>query len=220
MLFENDEMMFRLSIRGTCFIITSQGRLFGVTAKHNTRDFLPKQYRIPACMGSQNMLPYSQPFSVELHREDFEDFVLIPIEESANSISDFDSTCASDLNTTGISWSNVDRCRVAGFPSELNESDYENGFLTYQPVLLTADLISKPNEDGMGTIKVSDAGGLKSFDGFSGSPVFVGSRLVGIVLRGSTDTSKSQFLHFLDVRVFEEIIKHDIRENSEFPRLL
>ena len=155
------------------------------------------------------MLLYSRPFTVELHRLDFEDFVLIPIAEAAKELTDFDPTCASELNTTGIEWLNINRVLVAGFPSELNEADYENGSLTYQPIILTADLVLKPNEEGIGTVKVCDVEGLKSFDGFSGSPVFAGPRLVGIVLRGSNDTSISQILHFLDVRVFDSIIEHE-----------
>jgi len=215
MLFENNDPEYLISIRGTCFIISSGNRLYGVTAKHNTEDFHPRQYRIPACFGSHNMLPFSQPFTVEMQQEDFEDFVLIPIEESAKELVDFDSTCASDLDITGIAWSNINRVIVAGFPTELNEPDYENGSLSYQPVLLTAVIISKPDEDGIGTINVCDVGKLKSLEGFSGSPVYVVSRLVGNVLRGSRDTSISQLLHFLDVRIFEAIINHDIQEKSE-----
>lgn len=211
MLFENDDSMFRLSIRGTSFLAACRGRVYAVTAKHNVNDFAANQYRIPACFGSNYMLPFEQPFTAQLHHEDFEDFVIVPIRESATPIEDFDPSCASPVETTGINWPAVKTVRIAGFPTELNDLNYEIGRIEYQPVLLAAEVLAAPNSDGIGTVKVFDIGTLKSFDGLSGSPVYDGKRLIGIVLRGSQDTAVSQVIHFLDSRVLDGLIEHHLK---------
>jgi hypothetical protein len=70
----------------------------------------------------------------------------------------------------------------------------------------------------MREIQFEEGGNLNSYDGFSGAPVFQlgnsGSigRLLGIVLRGSQDTSASRRCHFLDIRVVAPLIRHHLQQ--------
>jgi hypothetical protein len=72
--------------------------------------------------------------------------------------------------------------------------------------------------EGLREIQFGAGGDLNTYDGFSGSPVFQISesgsigRLLGIVLRGSQDTSASRRCHFLDIRVVTPLIRHHLQQ--------
>jgi len=219
MLFLNEFLSFRLSIKGSAFLVRIDGRAFAITAKHNVQGFSPDQYQICARLGSHNMLPCSTPLTNELHGEDFEDFVVIPISEEKIDYDDYDKNDACIIEDNAMNWDRVGPIYVAGFPSELN--DYEpDDSITYNPLLLGGQLTRYQNENGMGKVTFTNTGGLKSLDGFSGGAVFdrpshsVGIRMLGIVLRGSSDTSISRLVHFLDIRVIIAIIRHEAQHAS------
>jgi len=219
-IFENDDAQWRFSARGTCFLVTHENLSFAVTAKHIVRDYRPSQYRIPSRLGSHTMLPIRQPFTAELHREDFEDFVVVPIDVAEISGDAFDPADACQMDESAIQWSAIHRVVVFGFPSAINSVDYEQGLISIQPCGMVGRLTGRSIGDGMREIEFGGDGDLSSYDGFSGSPVFqvadsdsIG-RLLGIVLRGSQDTSTSRRCHFLDVRVVAPLIRCHLRQQT------
>jgi hypothetical protein len=213
-VFENDDPQWRFSARGTSFLAAVDGNVFALTARHVINGFRPSQYRIQQHLGSHSMLPIHQPFTVELHYEDFEDFVVIPIA----------CPCAIDdclaLDQTAIRWSALERVLIVGFPSDRNFVDYDAQQILIQPVGMVGRFTGNSIGEGLREVAFDSAGDLVSFDGFSGAPVFeftqggCPGRLLGIVLRGSQDTSVSRVCHFLDARVALALIRHHLANNS------
>lgn len=229
MIFENDEGQWRFSARGTGFLVTHENRVFAVTAKHVVSDYRPSQYRIPNRLSSHNMLPIRQPFTPEFYcgenyeEVDFEDFVVAPIDSAEIAGSDFDPTDACAMDESAIQWSTIRRVAAFGFPSEINSVDYEQGLISIQPCGMIGCLTGGSIGEGMREIQFGAGGDLNSYDGFSGSPVFqVGDsgsigRLLGIVLRGSQNTSASRRCHFLDVLVIPPLIRHHLQQQVSEP---
>lgn len=223
MIFQNDDAEWRFSARGTCFLVTHETRIFAVTARHVVAHYRPSQYRIPNRLGSANILPIRQPFTAELHREDFEDFVVVPIDSAEIAANDFDVARACVMDESAIQWSAIQRVVVFGFPSDINSVDYCQGLISIQPCGMVGRLTGRSIGEGMREIEFGAVGDLSSYDGLSGSPVFQvaesGSigRLLGIVLRGSQNTSASRRCHFLDVRVVAPLIRHHLQQQASEP---
>ena len=161
------------------------------------------------------MLSFRQPFTVSLHDEDFEDFIVIPIVQDPDLDKDFNIIDAVVIDNSPIRWSQVSRVMVYGFPTELNEPDYVNGVISYQPVRLDAMLTGNGVGDGMHEVRCNINSPLTSFDGLSGSPVFADDRIIGVILRGSPETKVSTILHFLDVRAVHSAIQQSLKEHVE-----
>jgi hypothetical protein len=219
MIFENDDAQWKFSMWGTGFLVTYENRVLVVTRKHEVSKYRPSQYRILNRLGSHNTLPIHQPFAViERHQADFEDFVIAPIDSSVIIENDFDPADACVMDESGIQWNEIQRVGVYGFPSDINSVDYEQGLISVQPFGMVGRLTGVCIGEGMHEIQFGAGGNLNSYDGFSGSPVFqvadTGSigRLLGIVLRGSQDTSASRRCHFLDVRVVAPLIRHHLQQ--------
>jgi hypothetical protein len=216
MVFENDDAEWRFSARGTGFLVTHEKSVFAVTAKHVVSSYRPSQYRILNRLGSHNVLPILQPFTAERHRVDFEDFVVAPIDLAEIAGDDFDPADACVMEESEIQWSAIQRVGVYGFPSDLNFLDYDQGLISVQPFGMVGRLTGVCIGEGMREIQFGE-GDVGSFDGFSGSPVFqvadTGSisRLLGIVLRGSQDTSASTRCHFLDIRIVPPLIRYQLQ---------
>lgn len=218
--FGNDDAQWRFSARGTCFLVTCENRVFAVTAKHVVRDYRPSQYCIPSRLGSHTMLPIRQPFTAELHREDFEDFAVVPLDVAEISGHAFDPADACQMEDSAIQWSAIQRVSVFGFPSDINSVDYEQALISTQPCGMVGRLTGHSIGEGMREIEFGSGGDLSSYDGFSGAPVFqIGDsgnivRLLGIVLRGSQNTSVSRRCHFLDARVVAPLIRHHLQQTA------
>lgn len=221
MMFENADPALRMSIRGTSFLVNHENRIFALTAKHNVKTFHPNQYRVPAALGSHRMLEYKEPFTCELHNENFEDFVVITIDEEKCAGYGFDRSDAAVLSSEGIQWSGITEVTVIGFPTERNDFDPEEEAIFYrEPVILRGTLNGQVVDEGFRGIQIANPKGLSSFAGLSGCPVFDSSpgssnRLLGIVLEGSRDTTVSQLCHFLDVRVVPSLIACDDLANAQ-----
>lgn len=214
MMFENSDAELRISIRGTSFLVDYRGRIFALTAKHNVLDFHPRQYRVPVALGSHRMLDYGQPYTCDRHGASFEDFVVIPIDQEGSRRAGFNPADAAILNTEGIDWPSVREVAVIGFPTENNDFEPGEAVIYGRPVVLRGVLNGQVADEGLRGVQIADPGGLASFAGVSGCPVFdlsPGSpnRLLGIVVQGSRDTSVSRLCHFLDVRVVPDLIATD-----------
>lgn len=218
MLFKNDEVEFQYSIRGTCFLIKFHERIYALTAKHNIKDFHPRQFRVPARLGDQAMLNYSQPFTIEMHNEDFEDFVAFEIPLNTNQLNGFLQDDAAATFDRAIDWRKVQKVSVCGFPTELNEF-YESERISYQSVCLLASCTGKSVIEGCYEIEIDQPIPLKSLDGLSGSPVFCRDPscpiLLGMILRGSPNTLGVTKLHFLDIRLVLRSIEYIETQNKE-----
>lgn len=226
MIFENDETQWRFSARGTGFLVTHENGIYAVTAKHVVSDYRPSQYRIPNRLGSHNMLPIRQSFTPEFYRRenyeevDFEDFVVAPIDSAEISGDDFNPAVACVMDESAIQWSAIQQVAVFGFPSDINVVEYDRELVSIQPCGMVGLLTSDSIGEGMREIEFEAGGDLSSYDGFSGAPVFqVGDsgsigRLLGIVLRGSQNTSASRRCHFLDVRVIAPLIDHHLQQRE------
>jgi hypothetical protein len=224
MIFENDDIQWRFSERGTGFLVTHENRVFVVTARHVVSEHRPSQYRIPNCLGSHNMLPIHQPFAPEFYcgrnfeTVDFEDFIVAPIDSAGIAGDDFDPADAGVIDESAIQWSAIQRVGVYGFPSDVQSVDYEQGLISIQPCGMTGNLTGQSLSEGLREIQFGPDGDLGSYDGFSGAPVFQLSdsgsigRLLGIILRGSQDTSVSRRCHFLDIRVLPPLIRHHFQQ--------
>ena len=224
MIFENDDAEWRFSARGTGFLVTHEKRIYAATAKHVVSSYCPSQYRIPNRLGSHNMLPIRQPFTPEFYcgenyeAVDFEDFVIAPIDSTEIAGDDFDPADASIMDESAIQWSAIQRVGVYGFPSDIQTVDYEQGLILVQPCGMIGNLTGQSLSEGLREIQFGAGGDLNTYDGFSGSPVFQISdsgnmgRLLGIVLRGSQDTSASRRCHFLDIRVVPSLIRHHLQQ--------
>jgi hypothetical protein len=164
------------------------------------------------------MLPIRQPFTAELHREDFEDFVVVPIDSAEIAGGDFDPADACAMDESAIQWSAIQRVAVFGFPSDINHVDYDQGEISSQPCGMIGQLTGGTIGEAMREVQFGAGGHLNSYDGFSGAPVFqVGDsgsigRLLGIVLRGSLDTSVSRQCHFLDIEVVAPMIRLHLQQ--------
>jgi hypothetical protein len=222
MIFENSDSEWRFSARGTCFLAKCENRIFALTARHVIDGYNPSQYRIPNRLGSHNMLPIRQPFAPEFYRRkevDFEDFVVIPIDVESIIDDDFDERDAYLISEGRIEWSAIQQVGVFGFPDEVNLVDYDQQLISIQPCAMIGEITSSSIGDGMREIEFGP-GELRTYDGFSGSPAFemresrkIG-RLLGIVLRGSHDTSLSRRAHFLDVCVVAPLIRHHLQQTE------
>lgn len=224
-VFENDDVEYRFSLGGSCFLVSHENRVFAVTAKHVVRNYRPSQYRIQKKLGSDTMLPIRQPFTPELHREDFEDFVVVPIDAADGVESHLDEVDVCLINESPIHWDAIKNVAVFGFPSDLNSVDYDKASIWVQPCGMMGCLTGESIGDGMREVQLRADGKLKSYDGFSGAPVFQISdsgsvgRLLGIVLRGSQSTCASQLCHFLDIRVVPAMIRHHLANSESCPEI-
>jgi hypothetical protein len=224
-LFENDDVQWRFSLRGSCFLVGYDNRTFAITAKHVVRDYRPSQYRIPKKLGSHEMLPIRQPFTVELHFEDFEDFVVVPIDSAEVVHPVLDENDVSVIDEGTIRWNAIRAVAVFGFPSGINSVDYDQALISIQPCGMVGHLTANTIGEGMREIQMSAGGELESYDGFSGAPVFHVSdsgsieRLLGIVLRGSLSTRTSQRCHFLDIRVVPALIRRHLADSENCPEI-
>jgi hypothetical protein len=225
MIFEGDDVQWRFSARGTGFLVTHENGIFALTAKHVVPDYPPSKFCIQNRLGSHSWLRIRQPFTPEHYcgenyeEVDFEDFVIVPIDSAQIPGDDFDPADACVMDESAIQWSAIQQVGVYGFPSNINFVDCEQGLISVQPFGMVGRLTGACIGDGMREIRFGAGGNLKSYDGFSGSPVFqvatTGSigRLLGIVLLGSQDTSVSRRCHFLDIRVVPPLIRHHLQQS-------
>ena len=164
------------------------------------------------------MLPIRQPFTAELHREDFEDFVVAPIDSAGVAGDDFDAADGCAMDETAIQWSAIQRVAVFGFPGDINFVDYAQGEISIQPCGMIGCLTCISMGEGMREIQFGEGGDLRTYNDFSGAPVFqvtdsAGTgRLLGIILRGAQNTSASRLCHFLDVRVVAPLIRLHLQQ--------
>jgi hypothetical protein len=149
--------------------------------------------------------PIRHPFTfIHYGNEDFEDFLVAPIDRTAMSAAHLDLFFPYISVEAGHFQVNAQNYLiVAGYPDERAEMDVEPPSVSFQAVLLRGESVTSDCADMMYTLTLASDGGLSSFSGLSGAPVFAHSadnlvRVVGIVLRGHP---ANRICHFLDIRV-------------------
>ena len=208
---------FEHSMRGSCFIIRYKNRLYAVTARHVVANCPLKDICIPYHIGSEYLFPMSDYYTPKWNDmpegSSNEDFVIIEIPESEIEEDQFEPSSVYDLSRDAfyVSSSTDLKLIVAGFPTELNESNYEDMVLHQQRVLISANYIEPSFEFGLETFEFDTSGKLSSFDGLSGGPVFevsnhgqqgVMGRLAGMIVMATI----SKTAHYIDIALITGFI--------------
>lgn len=216
LLFKEKDFNFPYSLGGTCFLFTYEDKPYIVTAKHclRERDIAALTILINPWSGATDVYPFS--FTSPFHilpdneqtdpNEDYLDVIYYPVdnreitEETKDFFLPFQKVFDSDFSLEQR------KICVAGYPDPVHGIDYEKGVYESSCAIISAIKITK--EDGfMYEIQLPDTP-LKSYNGFSGSPVYnvdtAGKiKIIGMVLRGCADSKK---LHFLDIRIIRAAV--------------
>jgi hypothetical protein len=100
-----------------------------------------------------------------------------------------------------------DQLVISGYPNDKRVVDYDRRKIPQQRYRITGRYLPESYAEHLHVMKLDTIADLKSFDGFSGSPVFIirGTRMVfaGLAIRGAQDTSKSDLVHFIDTGVIQ-----------------
>ena len=208
-LFEN-ELTYRFSGQGTCFLLQFNNRFFAITAKHVINKYSSQQIRIIINPKSASKMKccfeIEQPFcykSDDSIVQEFEDFVVIPID--GNDLNQTERELFflyRPVNDSCFCSTNTNPLIIAGFPDDNQNIDYEKQQIEGQAMILLGKQIETRDNDLTYKLSVKHDAKLSTFSGFSGSPVFSCSangnnKIIGMVLRGHPE---NKIFRFLDIR--------------------
>lgn len=237
LIFETGLEEYPYSIKGTVFLVRYQQRPYVVTANHALRP----EDTAPICVlpsdTSREIIPLGRVFFVprSLNSDDSVDVAVIDINLETVLHPDVAMARLVDLEKACGDWESIRPDAsffILGFPAEVQEVKYETGELGTLRVMLNGRYAGRSFGESIHSMKVDDTCGLKSFDGFSGSPVFATVRgesqaaggsvapiFCGMVLRG---TPQSKTVHFLDRDVILAALEikrdRDLAEVAAAPR--
>lgn len=193
---------FAYFVGGTAFICTWNSRPFVVTARHCVEKVEGDQVLIFASTDHPTSLPFSRVWKGSE-----------PILEDAADLAVFEIACGVDdeplrgmtppelRGYTAPRFAADEPLIVSGYPLQKRAVDYEERLLPEQRFRLEARYVGPSVGDHVHELKILRHGDLESFNGFSGSPVFViggkEAHFAGMVVLGSHDTTKSVRMHFV-----------------------
>lgn len=213
LVFETGVVDYPYSTNGTVFLVIYEGKPYVVTTRHG----LYTDILFPICVfpsdTSLRLIPLHNVFFVP-HADEPEDFMdLSIIEVDPRARADPELNQATFINLAlafDPDWesgaSNMEFF-VIGFPSERSSIDTDSQELRTDRVTLFGKYRGESSLPYLHLLQIEDSQKLKSFGGFSGSPVFMWSPsgrgrptpiLCGMAIRG---TVASGLIHFLAVSV-------------------
>jgi hypothetical protein len=170
-----EEPVYRFGGAGTVFFARYESRLFCVTSRHVLEGSNRARIRIEESDGSFRFLTPRGWWTQRERSVDFKDLSIGEVAADAAALAQIDAIQLDHATIhAGISALNRDsELVVIGFPSELQDIDYDQRVITNHRILLNARYRGQSFEGhrwvhGLETI---NRAGLKSLDGLSGSPV-------------------------------------------------
>lgn len=204
---------------GTCFLVSLQGHLFLVTAKHVVDGNSLDQLVVFPNDETDVSIPFSEAFSIA-NRDptdpDYSDLVLARIHLSNLKLADRSRLHTIDLEKASDSWRTAPsdhRFVFFGYPSESREIDYNGYRIVTSQRFLVARLAGASPASYCYELDVEDFNGVEDMNGLSGSPVFSWPRRIashfhpsfcGMVLRGTRESGK---VHFLDAALLRKALE-------------
>jgi hypothetical protein len=189
---------------GSAFLLSYNGHVFAVTAKHVIENQRAKPTHTRIFMPNTNVaLPIKSAFTPKFfdheNKDEIEDLLFFVIDDSL-----FCEVSGIELYSWNLSrwWYppsklNIgDELLLAGFPGDDKVYDYDNNKLTDLLLLRTANYTDSEWGDGLHTMTGSASE--YTFNGLSGAPVFCRKEgfvfFVGIITRGSESSGKCHFI--------------------------
>ena len=196
LMFENDDLEFRFSVHGTCFLARFESRYFAITAKHCLNGFSFESVRIRTVPGELEFLSLK---TMAVPREsdcDFSDLAFFEIRHDRLPPTILDSNNFLSLGDHDVRVVCEDEIlAVVGYPSELNTVDYENIDIRTQGFSVDGRYAGPAEENFCSKIRFNNLSRIRDMDGLSGSPVLAFReicdaiyvhRFAGVLIRGST----------------------------------
>jgi hypothetical protein len=222
-LFEHAHPDFSYWGKGSSLLVATSRSFYWVTASHvlSNSGGEVESLRIFPSDESTVSLPFNKKYSVKTESPDdthFEDLFMLRI--ALDEFDRFGDTplIAQDIDKgilSGDALAIGDEVWVVGYPSESNLIDYESRTIRSSRSIIRGVHLGQSSSVHCHMLKVETSIHLDSYDGLSGSPVFVYQRrmeaeqvvnypmLVGMLLRG---TASSGVAHFLDSAVIAQMI--------------
>ncbi len=206
------EKEFTYSIRGSCFLVKYNNHLLAITAKHTHPDYKIENVKI-ALDNSEIIVPLLRGHKIKESEDESEFHDILIYEIDINSLTEDEVIALNALDLNKLMKKNITlapglRLVVSGFPTELNEPDYENKILpNYRFIITSTYTQTSATISYLHQLSLLDISNISNFDGFSGAPVFSvksdNYRLAGMILRG---TIESGVAHFIGVSVIYELL--------------
>lgn len=206
-----------VSTWGSCFLVGFRGRVFVVTAAHLIKNLDSSFVAVFPHSEATKALRLRNGFKWQRGRMDEYDLIVYEVVLEYLSAEDRARSNVLRLDATeAIVWranAFTSLFFFSGYPSELNDVDYDEGLINTQQVLMSGQYIGPSvAQPTIHQIKVRNPTKLRAFGGFSGSPVLaldskLGDRNVisvaGMAIWGS---SKSGMVHFIESAVILELL--------------
>jgi hypothetical protein len=217
-LSEYDSDEYPYFFGGTCFLVKHRGDLFVVTARHVLKQKPVEDLRIPRRPSSRTFLTLRTSWTAPdelLQCEDPDqydwqivraDWPELDADDPLSSVLDLDAIPSATMKVLPEGYKMV----VRGFPTQLSAIAFEAMRIKWQAFAGTGMYVGPASWHKCHTLRLDEPDAVASYDGLSGSPVFVvwpagegrfQPALAGIVLRGGNG-----LLHFLDGMVLRDAI--------------
>ncbi len=223
-LFEQENPDFSYWGKGSSVLLANSNHYYWITAKHvitNMGDSADKLRIFPAD-GSRISLPFNESYLLKtegLEDEEYKDLYALRID-----LSEFDENGDSPLTAqdteVGVFAAEKlkinDEIWIIGYPSESNYVDFDSRTIKNTRSVIRATYQGNSVSQHCHTAKVETSLDLASYDGLSGSPIFILKTVmesgeeyqfplfVGMLLRG---TATSSLVHFVSSSVIEKLIQ-------------
>jgi hypothetical protein len=205
LLFQNDDVQFRFSIRGTCFLARFESRYYAITAKHCLKGFPYESVRIRIVPGELDFLSLK---TLTLPKEtdgDFSDLAFFEIRHNnlpSDVLSSKNFLSLSEGDERGVDKNEI--LAVVGHPSELNSIDYKSIDIRTQGFSVDGRYAGPAEDEFCSIIRFNQLSPIKDMDGLSGSPVLAfreirdavyTNHFAGVLIRGSTASGTGRFIN-------------------------
>lgn len=219
LVFETEDVTYPYYACGTVFLVGYEGKTYVITTRHG----LNPDNLLPICIfpseTSPKLLTLKNVFYVskKYEQEDFVDLAIIEIDSSVGTDPYLNQTVIIDLALAfDPNWESVAETMeffIIGYPSEQLNIDYAAEEIRTVQATLFGSYGGMSELPHLRLLRIENAHDFKSFDGFSGSPIFMWRTskgklptpiLCGMALRG---TSSSKLIHFLPISIIIDAIK-------------
>jgi hypothetical protein len=209
-VFETGVIEAPFSVAGTGFVVGFRDALFVLTARHVVSDW-PKE-GIAIIMSSEGeRLPLRARWEIKIENEeekdDSSDLIIFRADLAGISALTRRSNHLLHLTPPGVTEWFDDRFSstffLFGYPVAVNEADYENSRVIQNQCFIHGSFVGPSISFGCYELSVKNPLTFKTFDGFSGSPIFSlctnnrGSTqptFCGMALRGTVGSGSVHFL--------------------------
>lgn len=208
-LFENEDLAFPYSQRGTAFFVNYRNKVYAITAYHVVADFHPRQLRLLRLRNGGECFEYKQPFcGNRILEESLYDFVVIPLCDSVVEVSRY--VFAWPLPKEQPIPASMDRIFIDGYPDVQRDTNYDNASLEFQGGIVQTRYDEESANRGIYRLRVTSEHQLPTFSGFSGSPAYItpphdctlsDTNIFGVTILGKPDAGIFSVIGILAVKV-------------------